>query len=101
MNSITPAHAAPGSSSVGMIRSHMALTVAASESEKKRCDDSQTGGHWIRGAASRVAEDARRKARRVMSLRGDTGSIGSAWLGIKTRPQTLERSENLVWSRIR
>jgi hypothetical protein len=82
MNSITPAQAAPGFSSAGMIRSHMALTVAASDSVKKRWDDPQkNGGNCIKGAASKVAEDARRKSRRVIGLTEGTLSMGVRLVG--------------------
>src|SRR5664280_387944 len=82
MNSTVPDQPAPGSASAGMIRSHIALIVAASAAVKKRPDKSQTNdGSRIRGAASRVAEDARKKARRVMSPPGGTRSIGVSLVG--------------------
>ena len=65
----------PLKSSAGMIRSHNATIVSASVPSKNRHVPARTGKGCRSGAAKRVAEEARRKNRRVICLAGHLGSI--------------------------
>src|ERR1017187_8249681 len=91
MKYTTPAHAAPGSRSAGMIRSHKATMVSASVLLMNRHAPPRLGMYGNSGAAMSVTAEARKKSRRVIccadklgSIEPDNGRIGRD-VGLSTR----------------